>query len=146
MGRKNKPKYVWKDRKHTFLGLPLAFTRYRATDSKLILDIGFFSRNEDEVRLYRITDLTLRRSFFERLFGLGTIHCCAGDKTMPEFDIKHIRHSKIVKDMLSDMVEKERNEKRVGIRENMGGFGLDDHSDYDPTEDQMDDIDDNYMH
>ncbi|MCR5006611.1 MAG: PH domain-containing protein [Clostridiales bacterium] len=146
MGRKNKPKYVWKDRKHTFLGLPLSFTRYRATDSKLILDIGFFSRNEDEVRLYRITDLTLRRSFFERMFGLGTIHCCAGDKTMPEFDIKHIRHSKIVKDMLSDMVEKERNEKRVGIRENMGGFGMDDHSEYDPTEDQMDDIDDNYMH
>ena len=79
------------------------------------------------------------------MFGLGTIHCCAGDKTMPEFDIKRIRHSKTVKDLLSDMVEKERNEKRVGIRENMGGFGMDEHNDYDPTEEPMDDIDDNYM-
>ena len=144
MGKKNKPKYVWKDRKHTFLGLPLSFTRYRATDSKLIMDIGFFNRNEDEVRLYRITDLTLRRTFFERLLGLGSIHCCAGDKTMPEFDIKRIRHSKIVKDMLSDMVEKERNEKRVGIRENMGGFGVE-NNDYDPTDDQFNDFDDDHM-
>ena len=114
--KKNKITYVWKDRKHTFLGLPLSFTRYRATDSKLIIDIGFFSRNEDEIRLYRITDMTLHRNIRQRILGLGTIHCCSGDKTSPEFDIKHIRHSKQVKDMLSDMVEKERQEKRVGIR------------------------------
>ena len=120
MGKKNKTQFVWKDRKHTFLGLPLSFTRYRATESKLIIDIGFISRNEDEIRLYRITDMTLHRSLGERLFGLGTIHCCSGDKTSPEFDIKKIRHAKEVKDMLSDMVEKERLEKRVGIREMMG--------------------------
>lgn len=123
MAKKNKTQYVWKDRKHTFLGLPLSFTRYRATESKFIIDKGFFTRNEDEIRLYRITDMTLRRSFGERIFGLGTIHCCSGDKTSPEFDIKHIRHSKEVKDMLSDMVEKERQEKRVGIREMMGHDG-----------------------
>ena len=120
MGKKNKPHYVWKDRKHTFLGLPLSFTRYRATESKLIIDIGFFNRNEDEIRLYRITDMTLHRNLFDRMLGLGTIHCCSGDKTSPEFDIKKIRHSKQVKNMLSDMVEKERQEKRVGIREMMG--------------------------
>ncbi len=137
MGKKsNKSEYVWKDRKHTFLGLPLSFTRYRATETKLIIDKGFFSRNEDEIRLYRITDMTLRRSFGERLFGLGTIHCCAGDKTSPEFDILHIRHSKTVKDMLSDMVEKERLEKRVGIREMMGhGPGEDNFDDHFPDDD-----------
>ena len=136
MGKKNKPQYVWKDRKHTFLGLPLSFTRYRATESKLIIDIGFFSRNEDEIRLYRITDMTLHRSLGERLFGLGTIHVCSGDKTAPEFDIKKIRHSKDVKNMLSDMVEKERLEKRVGIREMMG------HGPEDYDDDHFDAVDD----
>ena len=43
------------------------------------------------------------------------------------------------------MVEKERNEKRVGIRENMGGFGMDENNDYDPTDDQFNDFDDDHM-
>ena len=64
-----------------------------------------------------ITDLTLKRALWERMFGLGTIHCCSGDKTSPEFDILHIKDVRRVKDMLSDMVEEERAKKRIGTRE-----------------------------
>lgn len=110
---------VWKDRKRTIFGLPWSFTRYFLYESKLVIDVGFLSRTEDEIRLYRIMDITLKRSLRERIFGLGTIHCCSGDKTSPEFDIKHIKKPKMVKDMLSDMVEKERLERRVGVREYM---------------------------
>ena len=109
--------YIWKDRKRTIFGLPWSFTRYFLTEDKLIIDTGFFSRTEDEIRLYRIMDISLRRSLGERIFGLGTIHCCSGDKTSPEFDIKHIKNPKEVKNLLSDMVEKERLERRVGVRE-----------------------------
>ncbi len=112
-------KTVWKDRKRTIFGLPWSFTRYFLYDNKLVIDTGFLSRTEDEIRLYRIMDITLKRSLRERIFGLGTIHCCSGDKTSPEFDIKHIKKPKAVKDMLSDMVEKERLERRVGVREYM---------------------------
>lgn len=111
--------YVWKDRKRTFLGLPWSFTRYRLTEEKLIIDTGFFTRKEDEIRLYRIMDIGLKRSLGERLFGLGTIHCCSGDKTSPEFDIKRIKKSRDVKELLSDLVEKRRMEQRVGVREYM---------------------------
>ena len=109
--------YVWKDRKHTLFGLPWSFTKYRLTKEKLVIESGFFSQDEEEIRLYRIMDLTLRRSLRERLWGLGTIHCCSADKSSPEFDIKHIRHSKEIKDMLSDMIETERDEKRISGRE-----------------------------
>ncbi|MBO5273809.1 MAG: PH domain-containing protein [Clostridia bacterium] len=109
--------YVWKDRKRIIFGLPWSFTRYMLTDEKLIIDQGFLSRSEDEIRLYRITDITLKRAFWERIFGLGTIHCCSGDKTSPEFDILHIKDSRRVKDMLSDMVEHKRLERRIGVRE-----------------------------
>ena len=111
------PAPLWKDRKRIIFGLPWSFTRYQLLKNKLIIDKGFFSRTEDEIRLYRITDLTLKRSLWERMFGLGTIHCCSGDQTSPEFDILHIKDSRRVKDMLSDMVEAERAERRIGIRE-----------------------------
>ena len=111
--------YVWKDRKRTFLGLPWSFTRYRLTEEKLIIDTGFFTRKEDEIRLYRIMDIGLQRTLGERMFGLGTIHCCSGDKTSPEFDIKRIKKSRDVKELLSDLVEKRRLEQRVGVREHM---------------------------
>ena len=79
-----------------------------------------FSTREDEVRLYRIMDVTLKRKFWERLCGLGTVHCCSADKSTPEFDLLHIKKSKEVKDMLSDMVEQQREKKRITSREFMG--------------------------
>ena len=111
--------YIWKDRKRTIFGLPWSFTRYRLTEEKLIIDTGFFTRKEDEIRLYRIMDIGLKRSLGERMFGLGTIHCCSGDKSSPEFDIRRIKKSRDVKEMLSDLVEKRRREQRVGVREYM---------------------------
>ncbi len=111
---------VWKGRKRTLFGLPWSFTRYFLYEDKLIIDTGFFSRKEDEIRLYRIMDISLKRTFEERLFGLGTIHCCSGDRTSPEFEIKRIKASREIKDMLSDMVESERHLRRVGTREFMG--------------------------
>lgn len=118
---------VWKDRKRTLFGLPFSFTRYRLTENKLIIDIGFLNRSEDEIRLYRITDITLIRSFRERIWGLGTIHCCSGDKTSPEFNISHIKNPRSIKEMLSEMVEDERQAYRVGVREVVDGYDEDVH-------------------
>ena len=64
-------------------------------------------------------DLTLVRPLCERLFGVGTIHLCTADKTTPEIDIKKIKHPTEVKNMLSDMIEAERDKKRVSAREYM---------------------------
>lgn len=108
---------IWQDRKRTFFGLPWSFTRYFITNEKVLIDVGLLSRTEEEIRLYRITDVTLKRSLGERIFGLGTIHCCSGDKSTPEFDIKHIKKPRETKEMLSNLVEAERNERRIGLRE-----------------------------
>ena len=119
MAKKDTTEYVWKDRKRTILGLPLSFTTYKLTEEKLYIETGFLSKKEEEVRLYRIMDLTLNRPLSQRIFGLGTIHCCTADKSTPEFDIKKIKDSRNVKNMISDMVEKEREAKRVSSREFM---------------------------
>ena len=111
--------YKWSDRKRIIFGLPWTFTKYAATDEKLLIRTGVLNVKEEEVRLYRILDFTLKRTLFQRLWGLGTIHVCSADKSTPEFDILNIKKPEIVKNMLSDMVEEERRKKRVSGREFM---------------------------
>ncbi|MBR2901435.1 MAG: PH domain-containing protein [Clostridia bacterium] len=111
--------YVWQDRKRTVFGLPLSFTVYKLTEEKLLIETGFLSKKEEEVRLYRIMDLTLNRPLGQRLFKVGTIHCCTADKSTPEFDIAKIKRPEEIKNMLSDMIEAQREKKRVSSREFM---------------------------
>lgn len=118
---KDTTQYAWQDRKRIIFGLPWSFTRYRLTQEKLLVKTGILSTKEEEVRLYRIMDVTLKRTIGERLWKLGTIHICSADKSTPEFDIKRIKNSEQVKNMLSDMVESERIKKRVSGREYMSG-------------------------
>lgn len=115
----DRPGVVWQDRKRIIFGLPWTFTKYVLTKEKLLIQTGILNTKEEEVRLYRIMDVTLRRSLVQRLFGLGTIHCCSADKSTPEFDIKWIPDSAAVKEKLSDLVEAERMAKRVSSREFM---------------------------
>ena len=124
----NNTQYVWKDKKRTIFGLPWTFTTYKLTKDKLLIESGFLSKKEEEVRLYRIMDLTLKRPFWQRIWGLGTIHCCTADKSTPEFDVLKIKNAEYIKNLLSDMVEEERDKKRVSAREYMS--------------DDVDDIDD----
>lgn len=123
--RRDNNTVVWKDRKRIIFGLPWTFTRYSLTQDKLLVDTGLFSRKEDEMRLYRILDITLQRPFSQRLWGLGTIHLCTADKSTPEFEIKRIKKSREIKNLLSDMVERERNERRISGREYMGVGDMD---------------------
>lgn len=108
---------IWKDRKRPIFGLPLSFTKYRLTEEKLLINTGVLSIKEEKVQLYRIMDVTLKRSFWQRLFNVGTIHCCSGDKTTPEFDIKDIKNPSEVKEILSKNIEIQRDKKRIAGRE-----------------------------
>ena len=121
---------IWKDRKRIFFGLPWTFTKYSLSEDRLFISMGFFSVKEDEVRLYRIMDVSLERKLWQRMCGLGTIKCCSADKTMGDFEIKNIKKSREVKEMLSNMVEDERTKKKVSSREFMD-HDRDDFDDYD---------------
>ena len=127
---------VWKDRKRTFLGLPLSFTVYSLDGERLFIKTGVLNVNEDEVRLYRIKDISLRRSLGQRLLGLGTIHCCSSDATLKEFDIRNIKKPREVRELLSQMIEAERQKKRVRSLESLDNRdGDDDDDDFDDDHD-----------
>lgn len=118
--------HLWRERKRTLFGLPWSFTTYTLTDTRLIIKKGIFNISEEEIRLYRILDITLKRSFEERIFGLGTIHLCTADKSTPEIDVSRIKNPREVRTLLSDKVEEERSERYVGMREYMGDEAGDD--------------------
>lgn len=109
----------WRERKRIWCGLPLTFTVYSFDNERLYIDSGFLNQRQDEVRLYRILDLSVTRSLSQRIFGLGTIHISSSDKTLTNFDIINIRNVKEVKEQLSNLIEEERTKKRVSTREFM---------------------------
>lgn len=124
---------LWKDRKRGFLGLPLSFTKYSLTKERLFVETGFINSVENEVRLYRILDVQMTRTLGQKMFGLGSINVHSSDASLKDFTIKNIKKPKYVKELLSELVEKQRDEKRVVNRELMASSidddGLDDNDD-----------------
>jgi len=111
---------LWKDRKRNCFGLPWTFTVYELRKDKLLITSGLLSRHEDEVRLYRILDIEWRQGLLQRIFGIGTIIAHSSDKSSGCFEIKNIKESKDVKELLSDQIETARRDNRVGSRELIG--------------------------
>ena len=92
---------IYKERKRwLFLGLPWTFTKYTITQSMLTIDHGLFNTIEDDCYLYKIQDVKLNISLWERLAGLGTIVCYTGDATHPELRMEHISNAKEIKNYI----------------------------------------------
>ncbi|MBO4637794.1 MAG: PH domain-containing protein [Clostridiales bacterium] len=114
---------LWKDRKR-ILGLPISFTRYSFDQNKFYLKIGLFNIRKDELLLYRVLDVKVNRTFGQRIFGVGTVTLLTADQSTPNLEIKNIKDCERVAKALSNIVEKERDEKRVLGKEMFGAAGL----------------------
>ncbi len=126
---------IWRERKRIWCGLPWTFTVYSFDEERIFLDTGFFTKRQDEIRMYRVLDISVTRTFGQRIFGMGTIHLKTSDKTMGDFDIKNIKKVMDVKTQLSDLIEANREKKRVVSREFMSS---NDDNDFEVPEDDMD--------
>lgn len=111
--------YFWKDRKRYF-GLPLSFTRYALSDDRLFLSIGFISVKDDDILLYRIRDISVKRTLWQRIFGVGTITVQSSDKTHPTLELKNVKDPMRVKELLHDLVEEMKQKRRMRFGEIMG--------------------------
>ena len=56
--------HLWKDRKRYF-GMPLSFTRYALSEDRLFLSVGFFSVRDEEILLYRVRDISVKRTLWQ---------------------------------------------------------------------------------
>ena len=126
---------LWRARKRIWCGLPWTFTVYSFDEERIFVDTGFFTKRQDEIRMYRVLDISVTRTFGQRIFGMGTIHLKTSDKTMGDFDIKNIKKVMDVKTQLSDLIETNREKKRVVSREFMSSNDADE---FEVPEDNLD--------
>lgn len=112
-------KQLWTDKKRTLFGWPLSFTRYTLDEERLYIRSGVFTVVEDEVRVYRILDVTLRQTLWQRIFKVGTLHCCSSDASQKDFDIQSVKTPREVKNLLSELIEAQRMKKRVYYQEGL---------------------------
>lgn len=134
--------YIWKDRKR-FLGMPLSFTRYMLSEDRLFLSVGAFNIRDDEVILYRVRDISTKRSLGQRLFGVGTITVVSSDRSMPTLVMKNVKHPMDVKELLHNQVEQMKLRRRVRVGEVMSdNYDRDDDGMPDDEGDGSDDFDD----
>ena len=128
--------YIWKDRKR-FLGMPLSFTRYALSKDRLFFSVGFLSVRDEEVLLYRIRDISIKRTLWQRIFGVGSICVVTSDKSTPQLVLKNVKHPLDVKEMLHNNVEECKIRRRMRVSEMMADI----HDDPDDDSD-LDDFDD----
>jgi len=87
--------------------------KYKLTEERLILTTGVFSKQIEELELYRIRDYSVLQPFFLRLFALGTIILKTSDKTLADVSIIAIKNFIDVKDKIRERVEILRKEKDI---------------------------------
>jgi len=114
---------LWKDRKR-YLGLPISFTQYILDNNRFYVKRGFFNSIMDELLLYRVLDVKLTRSLGQKIFRVGSIMLNTADQSNPSLLIKNVKNSERVRKLLSNIVERERNEKRIMGKEMYGASGM----------------------
>ena len=120
---------LWHDRKR-ILGMPLSFTRYALSKDRLFLKRGFLNVHQDEIVLYRVRDLRVSQTLWQRVFGVGTVTVISTDKSIPELALKNIRQPNEVKELIHEYVEKMKIERRMRVGEMSMDFDGDDAVDF----------------
>ena len=132
---KEEIQYVWSDKKRTLFGLPLSFTRYFLTETKVITRKGFLSLEEDELELYKVVDKKMQLPFGQRLFGCGTIVLYVKDTDTPVKEVLSVKAPRRVAQLIDKYVDQQRDRFHIRGRDMMGAT----HRDYLDESDDMED-------
>ena len=109
-------KLIWSDRKRYF-GLPLSFTKYAISEDRLLQSSGILNLQYEEILLYRVRDISLARSFGQRIFGGGSITVTSSDKARPVLVMQNVKDAAEVKELLHRQVEDMKIRRRVRFGE-----------------------------
>ena len=111
---------VWRGRPSKLWSPRLAIlNRYRLTNQRLRWEYGFIGRRIEEVDLFRVNDVGVNQPLTERLRGFGDITVYMSDASSPDKVLQNIPHPDEVKDLIRTAVRRERQRRRVMVREDM---------------------------
>ena len=78
----------------------LKMTYYEVTADRVEWERGIFDRKVDNLDMFRVIDLNMRRTVFDVIFGIGTVGLITTDKTDPEFVFEKIRRPRDLYDII----------------------------------------------
>jgi hypothetical protein len=78
----------------------LKMTHYEITADRIEWSRGIVDRAVDNLDMFRVIDLKLRRSLLDCILGIGRVELITTDKTDPEFAFEKMRHSRELYDII----------------------------------------------
>jgi membrane protein YdbS with pleckstrin-like domain len=93
----------------------LRVIEYVITTQRVRIVSGIFSKDIQEIELFRVKDTMAHQSFLQRLFGLGTITVVSGDERHPRLVLSGIPRAIELRERLRQEVMTLR--QRFGVRE-----------------------------
>ena len=73
---------------------------YEVTTDRVEWDRGILDRRVDNLDMFRVIDLRMRRSLLDCIFGIGTVTLITTDKTDPEFTFQKIKRPRQLYDII----------------------------------------------
>lgn len=110
---------IWKDRRR-YLGLPISFTRYSLSETRLFVEKGLFTTTHEELNLFRVRDVRVTRTLSDKIFGCGTVTLFSSDRSDPRLDILSVKKPMELKERLVALIAAERRKNRIRSSELMG--------------------------
>lgn len=120
-GKLSEGSVLWSDKKRPFFGLPLSFTKYILYEDRLIVERGLLTFRQEELRLYRIRDISLVQTLFQRIFGVGNVRLDAVDCSGPRLILQDVKDPQKVMRIFSEQTEQERQRNGVRFIEGLDG-------------------------
>jgi len=78
----------------------LKMTRYEVSPDRIEWSRGILDRRVDNIDMFRVIDLKMRRSVLDCIFGIGTVGLITTDKTDPEFEFEKVHRPRELYDII----------------------------------------------
>lgn len=113
-----KEQEMWRGKPKWWTALRKSLTEsYVLTSERLKIDYGLLSKQTEEIELFRVQDLSVTRTLWDRIFGVGNIVIATGDASGAVTILHDIADAEAIKDQIRDASRVERQRHRVGVFE-----------------------------
>jgi uncharacterized membrane protein YdbT with pleckstrin-like domain len=83
-----------------YKALWVRMTHYEVSNDRIEFGTGIFERRIDNLDMFRIVDIKLRRGLFDCIVGVGTILLTTTDKSHPEFVFEKVKNARELYDAI----------------------------------------------
>jgi membrane protein YdbS with pleckstrin-like domain len=96
---------------------------YRLTSQRLFIQVGLIGRKQEEIELFRITDVAVEQTPMERILKIGSIIVNSTDESLPLARLENLPEPEKYKDLLRNAYRQARTREGMRAGEFIGGMG-----------------------